>query len=190
MKDIFKFCFAMIILLFSSFSINGQKDCGQVLKGLYDYSLNEFDEGFWERYIKQIDEMKFNSFKQFKEHNTSVGVSIPIKAIPVSFDFGSGGTVNSDGQQYSTFREFIDRNTEFSRSFKNEFRTLNKEAVEAWVKCMSEKQFISWTTINGDYLHVHLQRGAGTEPRVLKVSRVQYSGDNLDLEQKNRHSLG
>lgn len=173
----------IFIILISSLNSYSQDDCGEILSGLYDYSNRSFDSEFWRRYINEIDEKKFNSLERFKDHNTSLGISIPIKKLPVDFKFGKSGSVYANGKSYSSFSQFISDNTEISQSFKEEFRTVNSATVEAWVSCKSNKKFITWVTRNGNLLQLHMKRGVHTEePKELKLENLQFNAENMEIQ--------
>ncbi len=174
----------LLLVLIILFSINtfSQNGCDKVLDGLYDYSTSSFDSDFWSRYINEINEKKFNSLERFKNHNSSLGVTIPIKKLPLDFKFGKSGSVYANGKSYVSFGQFISDNTEISKSFKEEFKTVNAETVKAWASCKSNQKFISWITRNGNLLQLHLKRGIHTEePEELKIENLQFNVENMEI---------
>lgn len=132
------------------------QECGEVLKtDLFNLIKIDSKASYTDAIIDWIDRQHFTSKSKATQKATAGGLKI---AIP---DFGSAGATFKDGKvktseniEYSSVKEFMEKNQEFKKSYEQEIKNYNPN-IEAWSKCVAEKRgmMVSYNedSKNGNY---------------------------------------
>jgi hypothetical protein len=110
-------------------------DCDAVLFGIYTTTLTKSDVESYSHFLNVLDQYNVHSYEEAKSTATDLGVTLPIKGIPVEFQGAYRSDSSGKGNWASQLRTRLENDTATRSQFFATSKEANTSVVDAWKEC-------------------------------------------------------
>lgn len=139
-----KFLLLVAALAMANFtSVQAQQSCDSILIGIHQREFVSSESSKLKTTLEILKRYEVSSYEQARNTAASAGFSLPIEGVPVPFKFGYKSDSSGKGNWSSQLETYFSSRTDEATRYAQQIEKANKDVVEAWSKCVSNRSGVS-----------------------------------------------